>query len=307
MAKENEAIVMLEMAKAAHALNQQRPINFAVAKMPSQQTYAERPLSNDEYEKLNMEANTEFIKAVPLSKRLHIIYAPLVTKMLCSDICEQIKKLLSESKVTDTKKMTSYFRKWNDMWIKELHSQWMPEGTEYALRQLTQWWREDGTDRCVNALRYAYNNRLGNYSELSSNTKDFLAWIFTVRDLVRCAMQFDDRNLSYLSGLPQAKPYHLRRNPEDFSYKMEKFLTDLVESAFGKRVEIDDASIKTGRKALLNRLLTYDAFTNISEFEAMDMMEEAGQECLADRCKDCVGRDKCKALKAVVKRMSKSA
>jgi hypothetical protein len=300
MPQQDPALAILEMHRSAHAALQQSQHSFATVHVPTAKEIS------DEYadRRVRLQANRELTAAIPAAKRLNIIYAPLLAKTLCSDLCETISGFLRDNHITDTKEDNRFFRLWRETWEKELYSPDMPQGAETVIRTLTQWWRDDGTDNVVKSLRYAYTNSLGKLG-IGGNTADFLAWILTARDIARASAKFDDASLSYLRSIPQSAPYHLRRNTDDYAYKLQEFCTRLVKSAFGNDYDPADTPISTGRKALFNRLALYDAATALAEYWAKEGIRKAGKQCPAERCKACELHDKCKTLKSTTKDMSK--
>lgn len=291
------ALAMLEMQRAAHNALQQAPMSFGTVHVPVPEDV--------ESTRVHLAANRELTAYVPAARRLNIIYAPLLAKTLCSDICQLIEQQLKENRIYDTKADTAYLKQWREVWEEQLYSPDMPKDAEKEIRQLTQWWREDGTDNIIKSLRYAYANQLGTIKDLQSNTIDFFAWIFTAREIARAAAHHDDVSLEFLKSIPQSKPYKLRRNISDYSYKLQEFATRLIVSAFGQDYDPSNAQIETGKKALYNRLALYDAVTALSEYHAKDTIEKAHRQCPAERCKNCE-LNPCKTLKAVTKQMSKS-
>jgi hypothetical protein len=299
------ALDMLEKQRAAHEARKQSPLTFqyGTINVPTEMlNNGNVPMCGT---RVHLAANRELTKCVPAERRLNIIYAPLLAKTLCSDLCETIESFLKENRMTDTKADTAYFKHWREIWEEQLYSPDMPKDAEKEIRQLAQWWREDGTDNIVKSLRYAYANQLGTFKDLQSNTIDFFAWIFTAREIARAAAKHDDVTLDYLLSFPESKPYKLRRNAQDYSYKLQEFTTRLVVSAFGQDYDPSNAQIETGKRALYNRLALYDAVTALSEYHAKDTIEKAHRQCPAERCKNCE-LNPCKTLKAVTRNMSKS-
>lgn len=297
----NPALVMLEMQRAAHAALSNQPPTFGTVRFPSA-----LPPNEESDGRVRLSANRELTAAIPAERRLNIIYAPLLAKTLCSDICQTIEQMLKQNNVTDTKADTAFLKHWREEWQRELYSPDMPKDAEDTIRTLTQWWRDDGTDNILKQLRFAYSNHLGRIKGIQSNTADFLAWIFTAREIARASARFDDTSLQYLKSIPQSKPFNLRRNASDYAYKLQEFATRLVVSAFGHDYEPDDKDIATGRNALFNRLALYDAVTALSEYWAHDGVQRARKQCPADRCHLCTLRDECKTLKSVTKKMHQS-
>lgn len=297
----NPAHDMLESARRAHAaLSSQRP-TFATV-----QIHREIPVNEEADRRQRLQANRELTAAVPAAKRLQIIYAPLLAKTLCSDLCQTIVSTLKQNNITDTKNDVKFLQRYRQLWDQQLYSPDMPKGAETVIRTLAQWWRDDGTDSCLKSLHYAYANHLGRTKGIDGNTTDFLAWIFTARDIARASTRFDDESLRYLKTLPQSKPYRLRRNADDYAYRLAEFCSRLVRSAFGRDYDPSDPSIATGRNALYNRLALYDAATALSEYWALDGMQRSGKQCPAQRCSKCQLRDGCKTLQRTTRDMHKN-
>ena len=301
MPQQDPALAILEMHRSAHEALQRTPYSFASVHVP---TACNVPPNEYADNRLRLQANRELTAAIPSTKRLNIIYAPLLAKTLCSDLCETIRQMLIDNNLSDTKAYSKYIKQWREVWEKELYSPDMPQGAETVIRTLTQWWREDGTDKIVQSLHFAYANELGKRN-VSGNLADFLAWIYTARDIARSSAKFDDTSLQFLRSLPQSKPFQLRRNLDDYAYKLIKFCTDLIVSAFGSDYDPTNTSITTGRNALFNRLALYDAATALAEYWAMEGIKRANKQCPAERCKKCDCRSQCKTLKSTTKQMTK--
>ena len=301
--EQDPAQQMLQQAQAAHAALQRQPLIRPTAQCQFLNPYtAEFEISIDP--RVNLAATQELAAVLTPQQRLNFVYTPLLAKTLCSDICQLIEQSLKDNRVTDTKADTAFFKRYRELWEKQLYSPDMPKNAKQVIGTLTQWWREDGTDTILKQLRNAYCNHLGRIKEIQSNTADFLAWILTARDIARASCKYDDTSLAYLRTIPQAKPFHLQRNLDDFAYRLAEFCTRLVKSAFGNDYDPADTPITTGRNALYNRLALYDAPTALAEYWAKEGIRRAGKQCPSDRCKNCELRP-CKTLQSTTKQMYK--
>lgn len=291
----------IEQARAAFYAAQHQP-----AIRPSVQRCAYVPWADeaDIEPRVNLAATQELAAALTPAQRLNFCYTPLLAKTLCSDICQVIEQSLKDNNITDTKADVKFLKRYREKWEQELYSPDMPKNAERVIRQCTQWWREDGTDTILKQLHNAYCNHLGRIKGIQSNTADFLSWIFTARDIARASCRFDDVNLTFLRSLPQAQPFHLRRNANDYAFRLEEFCNRLIKSAFGNDYDPADPSINTGRKALYNRLVLFDAPSSLAEYWAKEGVRRAKRQCPADRCRDCEIRP-CKTLKSTQKEMNK--
>ena len=96
--EQDPALAILEMNRSAHAALQQSQHSFATVHVPTAKEIS------DEYadRRVRLQANRELTAAIPAAKRLNIIYAPLLAKTLCSDLCETISGFQRDTLITPT-------------------------------------------------------------------------------------------------------------------------------------------------------------------------------------------------------------
>lgn len=234
-------------------------------------------------------------------QKIQMVYPPLLAKVICNWLIDQIGSILATSRIEGTKKMQ---REFTARWTEEVKGMenLSRNNPKTQIHDIAKWWYDDEVRSVIDMMHHSFKQEISYQQMCRETTADLLGWLYTLREFATEIILHDNRTIEELQKKVD-KSFQLSHNYHDFSFVVKRYSEDLIALMVGKVDELDNRNIANSR-VLLRKMFRDFSGEIVVEWLVRDSYALHGKPCQSERCKDCP-KWRCRELKQNIRDLEK--